>query len=95
MDDDETAAVLAEALAGSRLSRRAALQLAASLRRVTGAFPAGAGNLADSPAALTPPQTSSAFRPPHQIDSAPETRRSMPDHDERTDPSVRERPSPT
>ena len=46
MDDDETAAVLAEALAGSRLSRRAALQLAASLRRVTGALPAGAGNLA-------------------------------------------------
>jgi len=44
MDDDETAAVLAEALAGSRLSRRAALQLAASLRRVTGALPAGAGN---------------------------------------------------
>jgi hypothetical protein len=42
-----------------------------------------------SPAALTPPQTSSTFRPPHQIDGAPETRRSVPDHDDMTDPSVR------
>ena len=39
------AAVLAEALAGRRLSRRAARQLAAMLRRVIGALPPGTGNL--------------------------------------------------
>jgi hypothetical protein len=44
--DDETATVLADALAGRRLSRRAARQLATSLRRVTGALPPGTGNLA-------------------------------------------------
>jgi hypothetical protein len=44
--DDETAAVLAQALAGRRLSRRSAHQLAATLRRVTGALPPGTGNLA-------------------------------------------------
>jgi hypothetical protein len=44
--DDETATVLADALAGRRLSRRAARQLAAALRRVTGALPPGTGNLA-------------------------------------------------
>jgi hypothetical protein len=44
--NDETAAVLAEALAGRRLGRRAARQLAATLRRVTGALPPGSGNLA-------------------------------------------------
>jgi len=44
--DAETATVLAEALAGRRLSRRAARQLAATLRRVTGALPPGTGNLA-------------------------------------------------
>lgn len=44
--DDETATVLTEALAGRRLSRGAARQLATSLRRVTGALPAGTGNLA-------------------------------------------------
>jgi ABC-type transporter Mla subunit MlaD len=46
LTDDETATLLAEALAGHRLSRRAARQLATSLRRVTGALPAGRGNLA-------------------------------------------------
>jgi hypothetical protein len=46
LTDDETATVLAEALAGRRLSRRAARQLAASIRRVTGALPPGTGNLA-------------------------------------------------
>jgi hypothetical protein len=45
MDDDEVAAVLAEALAGRRLSRRAARQIASTLR-VTGALPPGTGNLA-------------------------------------------------
>jgi hypothetical protein len=44
--EEETATVLAEALAGRRLSRRAARQLAATLRRVTGALPPGKGNLA-------------------------------------------------
>jgi len=44
--DHETATVLAQALAGRRLSRRAARQLAATLRRVTGALPPGSGNLA-------------------------------------------------
>jgi hypothetical protein len=44
--DDETAAVLAAALGGRGLSRRAARQLAATLRRVTGALPPGSGNLA-------------------------------------------------
>lgn len=39
-------AALAEALAGRRLSRRAARQLAATLRQITGALPPGAGNLA-------------------------------------------------
>lgn len=43
---DPTAAVLAEALAGRRLSPRAARELAAALRRVTGALPPGVGNLA-------------------------------------------------
>jgi hypothetical protein len=43
MDDDETAAVLA---GRRRLSRRALLQVVASLRRVTGALRPGAGNLA-------------------------------------------------
>ena len=46
LTDDETATVLAEALAGRRLSRRASRQLAATLRRVTGALPPGTGNLA-------------------------------------------------
>jgi hypothetical protein len=46
MDDDEVAAVLAEALAGRRLNRRAARQIAATLRRVTGVLPPGTGNLA-------------------------------------------------
>ena len=44
--EDNTATVLAEALAGHRLSRRAARQLATSLRRVTEALPPGTGNLA-------------------------------------------------
>lgn len=38
MDDDEVATVLDEALAGRRLSRRAARQLAATLRQVTGRY---------------------------------------------------------
>jgi hypothetical protein len=42
--DEETARVLAEALAGRRLS--AAHQLAATLRRVPGALPSGTDNLA-------------------------------------------------
>jgi hypothetical protein len=46
MEDDETAAVLAEAIADRRLSRREARELAAMLRRVTGALPPGTGNLA-------------------------------------------------
>jgi hypothetical protein len=46
MDEDEVSAVLAEALAGRRLSRRTARQLAAALRQVTGALPPGTGNLA-------------------------------------------------
>jgi hypothetical protein len=44
--DDETVAVLGEALAGRRLSRRTARQLAATLRRITGTLPPGSGNLA-------------------------------------------------
>jgi hypothetical protein len=44
--DEETASVLAEALAGRRLSHRAARQLAATLRSITGALPPGTGNLA-------------------------------------------------
>lgn len=44
--EDETAAVLAEALAGRRVNRRAARQLAATLRRVTRTLPPGSGNLA-------------------------------------------------
>ena len=44
--DDETATVLADALAGCRLNRRAARQIAATLGRVTGALPPGTGNLA-------------------------------------------------
>jgi hypothetical protein len=43
---DETAAVLAKALRGRRLSPRAARQLAAVLRRITRALPPGTGNLA-------------------------------------------------
>jgi hypothetical protein len=43
--NEELATVLAEALAGRRLSRRQAHQLAAMLRRVTGALPPGTGNL--------------------------------------------------
>ena len=46
LTDDETATVLAEALAGRRLSRRVLCELAATLRRVTGALPPGTGNLA-------------------------------------------------
>lgn len=46
LTDDETATVLAEALADHHLSRHAARQLAATLRRVTGALPPGTGNLA-------------------------------------------------
>jgi hypothetical protein len=45
MDDNEVATVLAEALAGRCLSRRATRQLASTLRRVTGALPPGTGNL--------------------------------------------------
>jgi len=44
--NDGPAAVIADALGGRRLSRRAARQLAATLRRVTGALPPGSGNLA-------------------------------------------------
>jgi hypothetical protein len=39
------AAVLADVLASRRPSRRAARQLASTLRRVTEALPAGTGNL--------------------------------------------------
>jgi hypothetical protein len=53
LTDDETATVLAEARAGRRLSRRAARQLATSLRRVTGALPPGTGNLAGLSRRLT------------------------------------------
>jgi len=53
LTDDETATVLAEALAGRRLSRRAARQLATSLQRVTGALPPGTGNLAGLTRRLT------------------------------------------
>jgi hypothetical protein len=42
VDDDEMAAVLADVLASRR---RAARQLASTLRRVTEALPAGTGNL--------------------------------------------------
>ena len=53
LTDDEIATVLAEAFAGRRLSRRAARQLANSLRRVTGALPPGTGNLAGLSRRLT------------------------------------------
>jgi hypothetical protein len=43
--DDETATVLAEALAGRHLSRRTARQLAFTLRQVTEVLPPGTGNL--------------------------------------------------
>lgn len=46
MTDDETAAVLADALAGRNLSRREARQLAAALRAVVEGLPPGTGNLA-------------------------------------------------
>ncbi len=50
--DEETAKRLAEALAGRRLSRRAAHQLAATLRRVKGALPSGTDSLAGLPRRL-------------------------------------------
>jgi ABC-type transporter Mla subunit MlaD len=45
MDEDKVGAVLAEAFAGRRLSRRTARQLASTLRRVTDALAPGTGNL--------------------------------------------------
>ena len=65
--EDDTATVLAEALAGHRLSRRAARQLATSLRRVTEALPPGTGNLAGLRAVSPPPPTCSTLRLPHRL----------------------------
>jgi hypothetical protein len=75
LTDDETATVLAEALAGRRLSCRAARQLAATLRRVTGALHhRERATWRDSRATSPPRPTSSKLKLPHRLVGAPNRR---------------------
>ena len=79
MDDDEVAAVLAEALAGRRLSRRAARELAATLLRVAGALPPGTGNLAELSRRVNVAAEILDARAGDRLDCASSRRRTSPD----------------
>jgi hypothetical protein len=72
--DDEVATVLAEALAGRHLSRRAANSSPPRSDGSPGRYHPAQATWQAFRAALTPPQTCSTLRLLDQIDAAPERR---------------------